>query len=76
MAGWYHQCNGHELGQALGDGEGQQGLACCNPWGHKKSDMTERLSNNNKCNTKRSVVLNKTQGSIYSLDTESRVDLI
>ena len=23
MAGWHHQCNGHELGQTLGDDEGQ-----------------------------------------------------
>ena len=23
MAGWHHRCNGHELGQTLGDGEGQ-----------------------------------------------------
>ena len=22
MAGWHHQCNEHELGQTLGDGEG------------------------------------------------------
>ena len=29
-----------ELRQTLGDGEGQTGLACCSPWGHKKSDMT------------------------------------
>ena len=21
MAGWYHKCNGHELGQTPGDGE-------------------------------------------------------
>ena len=27
----------------LGDGEGQGRLACCSPWGHKESDMTERL---------------------------------
>ena len=32
MARWYHWCNGHELGQTLGDGEGQEGLACCSPW--------------------------------------------
>ena len=32
MAGWHHWCNGHELGQILGDGEGQRGLACCSPW--------------------------------------------
>ena len=40
MIGW------HELGQTLGDGEGQGSLACCSPWGCKESDMTERLSNN------------------------------
>ena len=33
MAGWHHWCNGHELGQPSGDGEGQGGLACCSPWG-------------------------------------------
>ena len=32
--------------QALGDGEGQGSLACCSPWGHKESDMTERLNQN------------------------------
>ena len=47
MIGW-HQLDGHEFEQALGDGEGQGRLACCSPWGHKESDMTERLSNNNK----------------------------
>ena len=40
MAGWHRQCNGHELGQTLGDGEEQEGLACCSPWGHKESDTT------------------------------------
>ena len=24
MAGWHHQCNRHELGQTLGDGEGRE----------------------------------------------------
>ena len=32
MAGWHHQCNGHELGQTLGDSEGQGGLVCCSPY--------------------------------------------
>ena len=36
MAGWHHWCNGHELGQTSGDGEGQGGLVCCSPWGHKE----------------------------------------
>ena len=26
MAGWHHGCNKHELGQTLGDGEGQEVL--------------------------------------------------
>ena len=33
--------NGHEFEHALGDGEGQVSLACCNPWGRKESDRTE-----------------------------------
>ena len=41
MIGWHHQLNGHELEQALGDGEGQGSLVCCSLWGHKESDMTE-----------------------------------
>ena len=40
MAGWHLQCDGHELGQTSGDGEGQRGLVCCIPWGQKESDMT------------------------------------
>ena len=27
-----------------GVGDGQGGLAWCSPWGHKESDMTERLN--------------------------------
>ena len=42
--GWHHQLNRHEFHQAPGDSEGQGSLACCSPWGHKKSDMTERLN--------------------------------
>ena len=28
----------------LGVGDGQGGLACCDSWGCKESDMTERLN--------------------------------
>ena len=48
MFGWHRQCNGHGLGQTLGDGEGQRGLACFSPWGCKESDTTWQLNNNNK----------------------------
>ena len=37
----YHQLNGHEFKQTLGDGDGQGGLACCSPRGQKESDTTE-----------------------------------
>ena len=47
MVGWHYWLNGHEFEQASGDGEGQGSLACCSPWGHKESDMTDRLNNNN-----------------------------
>ena len=42
MAGWHHQLDGHEF--ELGVGDGQGGLACCNSWGCKESDTTERLN--------------------------------
>ena len=45
MDGWHHQCNGHQIGQTLGDGEGQGGLTCCSPWGRKELDTTGWLNN-------------------------------
>ena len=41
----------------MGDGEGQESLACCSPWGHKESDTTERLNNNNISSSKIRVVV-------------------
>ena len=35
MAGRHHWCNESELGQTQGDGEGQAGLECYSPWGHR-----------------------------------------
>ena len=35
MVGWHHSLNGHEFEQTLGDGEGQEGLACCSSWGRR-----------------------------------------
>ena len=43
MVGWHHQLDGHEFEQALGVANWQGSLACCSPWGHKESDMTEWL---------------------------------
>ena len=41
----YHQLNGHEFEQTLGDSEGQRSLACCSPWGCKDLVKTEHLNN-------------------------------
>ena len=50
MAGWHHQCNGHELGQTSGDGEGQRGLARFSPWGHRVGHhWATEYTNCNKC---------------------------
>ena len=45
IAGWPHQLNGHEFGQAMEDSGGQGSLVCCSPWGCKESDTTEELNN-------------------------------
>ena len=39
MAGWHHRLNGHGFGWTLGVDDGQGGLACCDSWGRKESDM-------------------------------------
>ena len=44
MVGWHYQLDGHGFGQTLGVRDGQGGLAYCDSWGHKESDMTEQLN--------------------------------
>ena len=43
MAGWHHWLDGRESEWTPGVGDGQGGLACCDSWGRKESDTTERL---------------------------------
>ena len=38
MVGWYYQHNECEFEQTPGDSEGKGSLACCSPWGCRKSD--------------------------------------
>ena len=40
--GWHHEHDGHDFQQALGVGDGQGGLVCCSPQGHKELDTTEQ----------------------------------
>ena len=53
MVGWHHRFNGHELGRTPGDGEGQGGLACYSPQGHKESDMNGQLNNKKSIETQK-----------------------
>ena len=39
--------DGDEFEQALGDGQGQGGLACCSPQGQQETNTAEQLNNNN-----------------------------
>jgi len=51
MAGWHQQLDAHEFGWTSGVGYGQGGLVCCDSWGRKESDMTERLNwTEDECN--------------------------
>ena len=42
MPGWHHWLDGRESQRTRGVGDGQGGLVCCDSWGHKESDTTER----------------------------------
>ena len=44
MAGWHHWLDGCESEWTPEVGDGQGGLVCCNLWGCKESDTTERLN--------------------------------
>ena len=44
MAGWHHGLDGRESESTPGAGDGQGGLACCDSWGRKELDTTERLN--------------------------------
>ena len=44
IAGWHHRLDGHEFGWTPGVGDAQGGLVCCDSWGHKESDTTERVN--------------------------------
>ena len=45
MVRWHPQLNGYEFEQTLRDSEGQGSLP--SSWGHRESDVTWRLNNNN-----------------------------
>ena len=44
MSGWHHWLDGRESQWTPGVGDGQGGLECCDSWGWKELDTTERLN--------------------------------
>ena len=72
MAGWHHRLNGHEFEYTPGVGDGQGGLACCSPWGHRELEMAEHLNWSEPysrcdiiCNTLHSVHTDHTRGDCF-----------
>ena len=53
------------LSRAPGVSDGQGGLACCDSWGRKESDMTERLNG-----TQLNMNTSATTGSVFSSTTD------
>ena len=44
MVGWHHRLDEHGFEWVPGVGDWQGGLVCCDSWGRKESDTTERLN--------------------------------
>ena len=44
MVGLHHQLNGHEFDQASGNGDGQEILVSCSPWGCNELNRTKQLN--------------------------------
>ena len=51
MVGWHHQLDGPVFEQAPGVGDGWGSLACCSPWGCKKSTATATAKSLQSCPT-------------------------
>ena len=39
--GWHHRLNGYESEQTPGNSEGQGSLACCSPWSHSQTRLSD-----------------------------------
>ena len=64
IAGWHHWLDGREFEWTPGVGDGQGGLVCCDSWGHKESNTTERL-NRTELRTARFVWLRSNKHQLY-----------
>ena len=66
MVGWHHWLNGHEFKQTPGAGEGQGSLVWCSLWGHKESDITEKLNKKNNSYIKNSSFIQLLSFSVFT----------
>ena len=73
MAGWHHWLDGPEFEWTPGVDDGQAGLACCDSWGHKESDTTERL-NWTELNWQREILYKCLK--LFLLHTEVKIKII
>ena len=55
-----------------GIGDGQGGLACCDSWGHKESDTTERLNWTELIEDKENPKIHQKLELVYELSTTAR----
>ena len=69
MAGWHHGLDGHESEWIPGVGDRQGGLVCCDSWGRKESDMTERLNWTEETNT--SIFLTPRFERLWEIEVQS-----
>ena len=49
MVGWHHRLSGHGFGWTPEVGDGQGGLVCCSPWGHRESTWLSDWSELRTC---------------------------
>ena len=67
MVGWHHWLDGRESKWTLGVGDGQGGLACCDSWGCKESDMTERLIWSNLKTSTLALLIQHNRFQVYNI---------
>ena len=73
MVGWHHRLNGHGFGWSQGVGDKQGGLACCDSWGHKESDTTERLNRTLELKKDKEIFYNKLYQSLTLSHTHTHI---
>ena len=73
MVGWHHWLDGHEFAHTLGVGDGQGGVECCSPWGHKESDGLSHWTEMTEVFHIHSVWRRKWQTAPFKWENESKI---